>query len=155
MKIDAGATVELANAAAKTLTVDFNGAGATLDLAKASKMAATIAGFTSGQTIDLLKTVATGVSLNGSDQLVVVNGTKTVATLQLTGSYAGQTFTLGSDGKGGATITVSGPGSVPPAALFAQAMAGVGSGGGNGSTILQTSPAVSLNALRLLAPGAH
>ena len=154
MKIDAGATLELANNAAKTLTVTFNGAGATLDLAKPAKIAATIAGFTSGQTIDLLKTAATGVSLNGSDQLVVVDGTTTVATLQLTGNYAGRTFTLGSDGKGGSTITVSGPGAHPPPALFAQAMAGVGNGGGEGSEASR-GMAHPTSTMRLLAPPVH
>ena len=150
---DAGAALELANSAAKTLTVNLNGAGATLELAKPTKMAATIAGFTSGQTIDLLKTVATGVSLNGSDQLVVVNATKTVATLQLTGNYAGQTFTLGSDGKGGSTITVSGPGATPPPALFAQAMALVGNSVGGGSEASRV--VVHPTTARLLAPPVH
>ena len=126
MKIDAGATLELDNSAAKTLGVQFNGAGSTLALKKPTKMAATISGFTAGETIDLLKIAATGATLNGSDQLTIVNGSNTVATLQLSGNYAGQTFSAVSDGHGGTAITVSGGGAFAPS--FAAAMAGLGGG---------------------------
>jgi hypothetical protein len=129
LKIDAGATLEAASTALSTLTATFNGVGGTLALDKAARFAATISGYTAGDTIDLIKTTATGASVNGSDQLVIVNGLKTVATLQLTGSYIGATFTIASDGHGGSAITVTGAARVPPASVshqFIAAMAGMG-----------------------------
>jgi hypothetical protein len=123
--------------AASALTATFNGAGAVLALGKAAKFAATIAGFTTGQAIDLLKTVATGATLNGSDQLVIVNGATTIATLQLTGTYAGDTFNVASDGHHGTNITIStgaaiaqrpAAAAVAPAHQFIAAMAGLGVG---------------------------
>ncbi len=136
MKIDAGATLEVGGSAASGLTATFNGVGAILDLGNASKFAATIAGFTTGQTIDLLKTVATRATVNGSDQLVIKNGATTVATLQLTGTYTGDTFNVASDGHGGTNITLStgaayapppSPALAPTAAhQFIAAMAGIG-----------------------------
>ena len=107
MKIDAGATLEADSDAVSTLTVTFNGAGATLALKQVAAFAAKLSGFASGDTIDLLGTTATGASFNGADQLVIVNGATTVATLQLSGGYAGATFAVGSDGKGGTDVTLS------------------------------------------------
>lgn len=132
IKIDPGATLEADGGAVSGLSVTFNGAGATLALKQASAFAATISGLVSGDTIDLLGTTATGASVNGADQLVVVNGTTTVATLQLSGSYAGATFGVGSDGKGGTDITLS---TAPSPHLLTAAMAamvpsaGVSTGG--------------------------
>jgi hypothetical protein len=127
LTIGAGSTLT-ARAVANTLTIDFGGAGGRLDIVTANSMRATIAGFTSGESLDLLKIAATGAGVNASDQLVVVDGAKTVATLQLSGNYAGQTFAVASDGAGGSLITVSGGGGADaPRALFAQAMAGLGS----------------------------
>ncbi len=132
LKIDAGATLEAASTAASTLTATFNGTGGTLALGKPARFAATISGYAAGDTIDLIKTAATGASVNGGDQLVIVNGLNTVATLQLTGSYAGATFTVASDGHGGSAITVTGAARVPPASAshqFIAAMAGMGAEG--------------------------
>ena len=77
-------------------------------------IAAKISGYAPADTIDLLKTAATGASINASDQLVIVNGATTVATLQLTGSYTGATFSVGSDGKGGTDIVMLTAASVTP-----------------------------------------
>ncbi len=120
MKIDAGATLEADGGAASSLSAAFNGAGATLALKQAAAFAAKISGFTSGDTIDLLGATATGASVNGADQLVIVNGTTTVATLQLSGSYAGDTFGVGSDGTGGTNVTLS---TAPSPHLLTAAMA--------------------------------
>jgi len=62
--------------------------------------------------------------------LVVVNGTTTVATLQLTGSYTGDTFNVTSDGNKGSNITVT----LAPA-LFTQEMAAFGGGGASGASL--------------------
>ena len=132
MKIDANATLESDGGAASGLSLAFNGPSATLALKQAAAFAAKIGGFASGDTIDLLATTATGASVNGADQLVIVNGTTTVATLQLSGSYAGATFGVGSDGKGGTDITLS---TAPSPHLLTAAMAamvpsaGVSAGG--------------------------
>ncbi len=128
MKIDAGATLQVGNSAASTLTATFNGTGATLALSKVAKFASTISGFTTGETIDLLKTAATSATLNASDQLTIVNGATTVATLQLSGVYTGFVFNVASDGHGGSAITLAaGPGALPPTTgAFAQAIASVG-----------------------------
>jgi len=107
LKIDAGATLEADRSAVDTLTVDFAGADATLAMRFASNFAATISGFAASDTLDLLKTKATSASVNAKDQLVILNGKTVVATLQLTGSYVGDTFSVGSDGKGGTDITIA------------------------------------------------
>ena len=157
VKIDAGATLEADSTMASTLTVAFNGAGATLALKKPTGVAATISGYAVGDTIDLLKIAATGASINGSDQLVIVNGATTVASLKLTGTYSGATFTIGSDGHGGTNVTlltaagVPPPGSTPQA--FVAAMAGLGGASGSAATLTHAplTPLVQ----SLLSPGAH
>jgi hypothetical protein len=137
---------------ASTLTVTFNGAGATLALKKPTSVAATINGYAVGDTIDLLKIAATGASVNASDQLVIVNGATTVATLQLSGTYTGATFTIGSDGHGGTDVTLLTTARSPQA--FAAAMAGLG-GSGSGSAASAAMPVASAPSMRLLAPGVH
>ena len=122
LTIDGGAVLEVDGSVAKTLAASFNGSKATLALASPAAFAATIAGFASTDTIDLLKVAATGASVNGKDQLVIVDGTATVATLKLTGSYSGATFSVGGDGKGGTGITLVTAASVPPPATSPQAM---------------------------------
>ncbi len=150
LKIDAGTTLEVDTTIASTLTATFNGANATLAIKTPATFAATISGFAVSDTIDLLGRKATGASINGSDQLVIVNGANTMATLQLSGAYSGATFTVGSDGKGGTNVTLLTASRSPQA--LAAAMAGLGGGGASALTV---SPPVSLNAMRLLAPGAH
>ena len=157
LKIDTGATLEVDSNAASTLTVNFNGSGATLALKKPTKVASTISGYAVGDTIDLLKIAATGASINASDQLVIVNGSKSVATLQLTGSYSGATFTIGSDGNGGTNVTLLTAASVPPPAAtphaFVAAMAGLGSASGTAAT--PTYAPLTSVVQSLLSPGTH
>jgi hypothetical protein len=59
---------------------------------------------------------------------VIVNGTKTVASLQLSGNYAGATFTTGSDGHGGTDVMLASGGGAgrPSVAGMASAMAALG-----------------------------
>ena len=104
--VDAGATLALDSAVAAGLSVTFNGAGAILEIGRTAAFGATIGGFAGGDAIDLLGLTATGASVDAGDQLVVVNGARTVATLQLTGSYGGATFSVGSDGGGGTNVTL-------------------------------------------------
>ena len=140
LKIDAGATLEVDTTTTSTLTASFNGAGATLALKAPTTFAATIAGFAVGDTVDLLKIAATGASVNANDQLVIVNETTTVASLQLTGTYNGATFTIGSDKHGGTNITLLTASMVPPPAgaspapstqAMVAAMAGLGAVAGS------------------------
>jgi fibronectin-binding autotransporter adhesin len=126
MKIDAGATLEADAGAVSTLTVTFDGAAATLALKTPKTFAATLSGFAAGDIIDLLAIKATGASVNGGDQLVIVNGVRTVASLQLSGNYAGATFSTASDGHGGTSVTLtSGGPDLPSVAGMVSAMAAV------------------------------
>jgi large repetitive protein len=139
LTIASGAVLEVDSAAASTLTATFGGPTATLALKSPTTFAATIAGYALGDTIDLLKIAATGASINSKDQLVIVDGTTTVATLKLTGTYSGATFTVGSDSHGGTDLTLSAAGAVPPDApsparsvqALISAMAGLGTGSGS------------------------
>ena len=121
LKIDAGATMACGGVAGPALTANFRGAGATLALKDPAAFGATISGFASGETIDLLDAVATSAVLGPGDTLVIDDGTTTVATLQLSGDYAGDSFAVASDGKGGTAITLSTPrhDASPQAALHA------------------------------------
>ena len=132
-----------------TLTASFNGAGATLALKAPTTFAATIAGFAVGDTVDLLKIAATGASVNANDQLVIVNGATTVAKLQLTGSYAGATFNIASDGAGGTRITLLTAAMDSPHA-FIGAMAGLG--GRPGPALIATAEVVIRDQAILAAP---
>jgi hypothetical protein len=122
--LSGAAFVEVDNATPSTLSITFKSAAtATLALKTPAQFAATISGFAAGETIDLVGIAADSAVVNGSDQLVIDNGTTSVATLQLTGSYAGDTFTTASDGHGGTAITVSGGAAVAPVHGFVAAMA--------------------------------
>jgi hypothetical protein len=160
LKIDTGAVLEADGAVSKGLTTTFNGGTATLALKTPATFAATIAGFAPSDTIDLIKIAATGASINAKDQLVIVNGATTVTKLQLTGTYSGATFTIGSDGHGGTDVTLATAARVPPptaatptgaAHAFVAAMAGLGAGAG---AALAASGAAHPDAWRptLLAP---
>ena len=142
LRVDAGAVLETDSIVAKTLTTTFNGGSATLALKATSKFASTIAGFAPTDVIDLIKIAATGASINGSDQLVIVNGGKTVMTLQLTGSYSGATFSVGSDGAGGTDVKMLTVATVQPQA-FVAAMARMGAPG----SIAQAAPATGAQSL--------
>ena len=140
LKIDAGATMECGGAAGPALTANFRGAGATLALKDPAAFGATIAGFASGETIDLLDVAATSAVLGPGDTLVIDDGTTTVATLQLSGDYAGDSFAVASDGKGGTSITLStSPGAAPEATLhtFIAAAARLGAARG-GEALTET-----------------
>ena len=104
--VDASATLAFDSAVAVGLSVTFDGAAANLAIGRAAAFRATIGGFAAGDAIDLRSLTATGASVDAGDQLVVVNGARTVATLQLTGSYEGDTFNVGSDGAGGTDVTL-------------------------------------------------
>jgi fibronectin-binding autotransporter adhesin len=135
MTVDSGATLEVDSTAAATLSAIFNGADAILALNDANKFAATINGFAATDTIDLLGQKATTATLGAGDALVIKNGAKVVATLQLAGTYTGDTFNVASDGNGGSNITVTtGGGATPPAAIhpFIAAMAWMGGNAGVG-----------------------
>ena len=151
LKIDAGARLQADALVFRTLTVDFNGAGSTLAMRYAKTFSASIGGFAAGDTIDLLSTRAASASINGSDQLVITAGKFTVAALQLTGSYSGATFTVGSDGNGGTDVTlVSASSQLPSPHLLTAAMAAMApevSAGISGQDPRQSLPPV------LAAPG--
>jgi hypothetical protein len=130
MKIDAGATLEVDKTASSRQTVRFLEGTGTLALATPSGFAATLHGFAPTDTIDLLNTAATAATLGAGDTLVITNNGNAVATLQLGGTYTGDTFNVASDGHSGTNITVTVPGAAVahPAQShqFIAAMAGLG-----------------------------
>jgi hypothetical protein len=107
-EIENNATLSFGANVAAGQTVTFEGAKGTLALGNAGGFAGTIAGFAPGNAIDLINTTASAVTYNaGADTLTVKNKGTVIATLQLSGSYTGDTFGLAPDGKGGTEITVS------------------------------------------------
>jgi hypothetical protein len=130
------------------------GAGAALELAAPTTTGATITGFTIGDTIDLVNVVATKATLNKFDQLIVFNGATRVSTLQLSGAYHGETFAVVSDGNGGSAVTISGGGTAAPAAVFAQAMVGLG-GGAFGPPVVHGVQSLESVPMRLPPPDAR
>jgi len=132
MSVDSGATLEADLTVAHSLSMTFNGGNGVLALKDPSKFAATINGFAPGETIDLLGKKATTATLGTGDTLVIKNGSSAVATLQLAGTYTGDTFNVASDGNGGTDVTVSTSAPiVPPAGhQFIAAMAAFDADGG-------------------------
>ncbi|MGI9169892.1 MAG: hypothetical protein ACR2FH_06910, partial [Caulobacteraceae bacterium] len=153
LAVDSGAILEVGLSAAASLAMTFSGGGGTLALGKAAKFAATINGFAATDIIDLLNTSATSATLGGGDRLVIVNGRKTIATLQLAGTYTGDTFNVAPDGNGGADITVTaGPAAAqPPAQGFIAAMAGLGAGAGGWARLMGDTRIAAFRPL-LMAP---
>jgi hypothetical protein len=130
LKIDAGAVLEVGATATKALAVIFDGSGATLALAHPARFGATIDRFAPTDNIDLIKIAASAASVNDGDQLVITDGARTVATLQLAGTYGGDTFDVGPDGAGGTDITLSAP-SIPAAHGMVTAIAQLGARAGH------------------------
>jgi hypothetical protein len=129
LRIGAGSTLQADAYVAAPLTASFDGPGGVLAMAAPSLFKATIAAFASGDAIDLLQKAATGATLEAGDKLVVTNGARTVATLQLSGDYAGDSFSVAADGHGGTEIVLaSPPPTAPAAAQFVQAMSAVSTG---------------------------
>jgi hypothetical protein len=88
--------------------MNFDGAGAILALSDAAAFAANTLDFGSSDIIDLLKTTATSATW-ANNELTIKNGAQVIATLELTGNYTGDTFSVGSDGHGGTDITTNAP----------------------------------------------
>jgi hypothetical protein len=145
MSVDGGATLEVDNTTASTLSMTFNGGNAVLALKDPSAFAATINGFAPTDSIDLLGKQATSAKLGAGDTLVIRRNAKVIATLQLAGTYTGDTFTAASDGKGGTSITVTSSGATalpsapalrtPHAFIAAAASLGAASGGAHATTV--------------------
>ena len=165
----AGGTLAVDASAASSLSMAFTGAGATLDLASPSTFAAAISGFAASDVIELVGIRATGVTLGSNDVLTVKNGSATVATLQLIGSYTGDTFSVAKDEGGGTDITVNAPGAWPAVAspttttatpgnsnanthAFVQAMAMYGGPPGHAKLVLNA-PIYGGQGASLLTPG--
>ncbi len=119
LRIDASARLQVDAAASGALTASFNGANATLAMTSPDSFAATIAGFAVSDVLDLKGLTATGASVGAGDKLNIVDGATTIASLQLAGSYAGATFTVGSDGAGGTDIRLAAAAGGGPHALVA------------------------------------
>jgi len=109
-----GGTLDVEAAAASTVAMDFAGHGATLALASPASFAATIDGFAAGDAIDLTNIAATSATLGSGDVLTIKNGTQVIASLQLGGSYAGDTFSVTRDHHGGSEITLVAPAAAAP-----------------------------------------
>jgi hypothetical protein len=107
-KIGANATLELGSGSPDA--VFFNGTSATLRLDTPAAFKGTIVGFDALDKIDL-RGIAGGTkaTLDSKNVLHVLNaGSVEIASLQLTASNIGQSFTVGSDGAGGTMITGGG-----------------------------------------------
>ncbi|MFO1086032.1 MAG: VWD domain-containing protein [Reyranellaceae bacterium] len=107
-KIGSNATLELGSGSPDS--VFFNGASATLRLDTPAAFKGTIVGFDALDKIDL-RGIAGGTkaTLDSKNVLHVLNSSSVeIASLQLTASNIGQSFTVGSDGAGGTMITGGG-----------------------------------------------
>ena len=137
MSVDSGATLEVDSTAASALRMTFKGGNAILALSDPSAFAATIHGFAPTDTIELIRIHATSAVLGTGDTLVITDGTNPVATLQLAGTFTGDTSNVASNGNIGTNITVTtGVAHVPPPSpghQFVGAMAVFGAqAGGHG-----------------------
>jgi hypothetical protein len=113
------------------VTIAFTGTGGTLSLSKYSLNAGGllgpgVAGFGGGNAILWSSGKLTGASYSAATgKLSLLDGNKTVGTLKLDGSYAGETFAVGTDGFGETMVTVTpqagdvAPGITAPAAVSA------------------------------------
>ena len=127
MDIAGGATLQADTIVDSTLTATFDGAAAVLALKTPNSFKATIAGFAPTDVIDLLARKATSAVLGTGGALLITNGAHTVATLHLTGSYTGDTFSVASDGHGGTDITVA-PTAPAPAVASAHPLVAAAAG---------------------------
>jgi hypothetical protein len=106
--IEKSARLEFGSDVAAGQTVLFKGNSGALALDYAQGFAGTIAGFAPGNVIDLVNTKANATSYSAAKQTLTIKENNTVvATLKLSGNYAGDTFTLASDGNGGTEIEVA------------------------------------------------
>ena len=106
----ADGTLVVGASAASTLSMNFTGADARLALASPSTFAATIGGFAATDVIDLLGIKTTSATLGAGDVLTIMDGSHLVATLQLAGTYTGDSFKAAKDHHGGTDITTNAPG---------------------------------------------
>jgi hypothetical protein len=104
--IDAGTVLELGAAVAASQSISFTAPSETLLLEHASTMLGTIGGLTVGDVIELAGITATKASVNASDLLQVYDNSTLVASLQLTGSYLSDSFSVTST-SAGSTITLT------------------------------------------------
>jgi fibronectin-binding autotransporter adhesin len=117
MLIGTGTTLELGANIAASQSVSFTAATGTLLLDAPATAAETVYNMVVGDVIDVAGVTATKATVNASDQLVIANGATTVATVQLSGSYLSDTFTVASDGNGGEKVTLSAASTVWKAAV--------------------------------------
>lgn len=128
LKIDAGATLELAGTVASQQTVSFAGAG-TLKLDAAKSFAGSIAGFGTGDTIDIAGAAYTSASfVGGSLSLAGAGGSRLTLALSSGSATAGRLATA-SDGAGGTRITLTGAGTGPVTAGGAPVLVAGGTAG--------------------------
>lgn len=108
VKIDAGATLEIKNAVAQTVT--FGGAGAELEIDTAT-FGGSIAGFAAGEKIDLSTftwdSASTAVYNSATGNLVVSDTHGHSYTLKLIGNYSDAHFITSSDGTGGTVVEIA------------------------------------------------
>ena len=86
------------------------GANGTLKLDAATAYGGSVSGLTLGDTLDLVNLsyrpdMAAAFSGNATEGVVSVSNGAITADITLFGNFTGSTFTLGSDGKGGTTVT--------------------------------------------------
>ncbi|MCX7384160.1 MAG: choice-of-anchor D domain-containing protein, partial [Alphaproteobacteria bacterium] len=108
IRVDAGATLEIAGAASSigaAQTIALNGAGATLKLDQDITFTNPLAGFGAGNRIDLVGMSVAGTAINGAT-LTVKPTVGPALKYVSTASLAGDIVTLKSDGSGGTMVTL-------------------------------------------------
>nr|WP_244521446.1 VCBS domain-containing protein [Bradyrhizobium sp. DOA9] len=108
VEIEAGATLEIKNAVAQTVT--FGGAGAELEIDTAT-FGGSIAGFAASEKIDLSTIIwdsgTTAVYNSATGNLVVSDTQGHSITLKLIGDYSDSHFITSSDGAGGTIVEIA------------------------------------------------
>ncbi|HTR15869.1 MAG TPA: hypothetical protein VMI52_02395, partial [Acetobacteraceae bacterium] len=109
LDIGAGATLALNGVTGAGQSVVFRGQGGALRLMmEVDAPSGTITGFAAGDVIDVAGSIISSAAYNAATgQLVLYYGGQVAATLQLAGTYAGQTFLVNPDGRGGTQVTVA------------------------------------------------
>jgi hypothetical protein len=105
--------LDLGQASAATQTIAFTGDSGLLSVGQPSAFQSPIIGFETGDVVDFAGLTATAALYSGGD-LTLYDGTTPVAQATVSTPYAGNVFSVASDGSGGTDVTVTQPPPVAP-----------------------------------------